>query len=354
MAIIWAPLVEMWLQIDKFPSQDENREFAALPEWNWTAKSVQEFPSGFEKYYNDHVGFRDRLVGTNAFLDVFILGNSPSEMVVIGKDGWLFYTGNSVLLDYQGRSIVPDSRWAGVVTTLEEQRDWLAERGCRMIVVIPPNKVAIYPEFLPITVQKGDSPKRIDQFLSYLNSTGSTLDVLYLRDDLLDAKKEGIAYYPPDTHWSSLGAWFGYKRIVSHLGLKPQPLSSFRWYTGTDDFHDLVNMLGLKGIWELEPATLLDKSFPRKATIEQVGGSQDPSKVDIHASIEDPDLPVAMVFGDSFFGALIPFLTEHFQRTTMIRGRFLDRELIEREKPDFVIVEIVERNASSLPIVWEP
>ena len=40
---------------------------------------------------------------------------------------------------------------------------------------------------------------------------------------------------------------------------------------------------------------------------------------------------------------LIPMLAENFSRIVFITGRNLDPALIEREKPDIVIEEMVER-----------
>jgi hypothetical protein len=42
--------------------------------------------------------------------------------------------------------------------------------------------------------------------------------------------------------------------------------------------------------------------------------------------------------------ALIPLLSENFSRAVYASTRELDRALIEREKPDIVIEELVERS----------
>ncbi len=41
---------------------------------------------------------------------------------------------------------------------------------------------------------------------------------------------------------------------------------------------------------------------------------------------------------------LIPLLSENFSRVVYVSSRQLDRALIEREKPDVVIEELVERS----------
>jgi len=57
-----------------------------------------------------------------------------------------------------------------------------------------------------------------------------------------------------------------------------------------------------------------------------------------------PDLPRAVILRDSMAIPLIPLLSENFSRVVYVSSRQLDRALIEREKPDIVIEELVERS----------
>ena len=67
--------------------------------------------------------------------------------------------------------------------------------------------------------------------------------------------------------------------------------------------------------------------------------------------MEDAKAPVAngkplkaVVFRDSFCGALIPFLSDHFYRSVYIWHYPLDKALVEAERPDVVILQMVERS----------
>ncbi|MEZ5406334.1 MAG: hypothetical protein R3F23_09310 [Verrucomicrobiia bacterium] len=59
--------------------------------------------------------------------------------------------------------------------------------------------------------------------------------------------------------------------------------------------------------------------------------------------IDDPTLPKALVHRDSFFNALIPFTSELFQTSTYIWDYKLNTKIVDKEKPDIVILEMVER-----------
>jgi len=62
---------------------------------------------------------------------------------------------------------------------------------------------------------------------------------------------------------------------------------------------------------------------------------------------DKPGLPRAVMLRDSMAIALIPLLSENFSRIVYVSSRTLDRDLIEREKPDIVIEELVERSLNA-------
>jgi hypothetical protein len=57
-----------------------------------------------------------------------------------------------------------------------------------------------------------------------------------------------------------------------------------------------------------------------------------------------PGLPRAVILRDSMAIPLIPMLSENFSRVVYVITREFDGALIEREKPDIVIEEFVERS----------
>src|SRR6185503_13460476 len=52
----------------------------------------------------------------------------------------------------------------------------------------------------------------------------------------------------------------------------------------------------------------------------------------------------AVVFRDSFASRLVPFLSEHFSRAVYVWQNDFDANLVEQERPDVVIQEIVGRH----------
>ena len=60
--------------------------------------------------------------------------------------------------------------------------------------------------------------------------------------------------------------------------------------------------------------------------------------------IDDPSLPRAVIFRDSFVSRLVPFLSEHFSRAVYLWQNDFDAAAVEHEHPDVVIQEIVGRH----------
>jgi hypothetical protein len=231
------------------------------------------------------------------------------------------------------------------------RHDWLAERGIRYLVVIPPNKETIYPEFMPRFATRVGGPSRLDQLLAYLGKHHRDVSVIDLREPLLRAKEHEPLYYRTDTHWNSRAGYLAYARIMEALSawfptLEPRPRSAFEPRSRECQGLDLATLIGMTDRFtdtadELvarEPATA--RNAPASCRM--------PSKFpDFQAPFamerDDPRLPRAVMFRDSFSGALIPLLSEHFRRIVYAWKYTLDRELVEREHPDVVMQELVER-----------
>ena len=53
----------------------------------------RDFIAGIENYFNDHFGFRKRLVRLNHHWKEQLFRTGGSSDAIVGRDGWLFYRG---------------------------------------------------------------------------------------------------------------------------------------------------------------------------------------------------------------------------------------------------------------------
>jgi alginate O-acetyltransferase complex protein AlgJ len=246
---ITLPLIGMVAGLDAKHTLEENRWLASPPEVRWSWGSLAQFPARAEAYFNDHFGFRTRLIQWLNYAKVAGLGVSPTPRVILGENGWLYY-GAVELPYYRALTPLTEAELRSWQALLEDRRDWLAARGIKYLVVFAPNKSTIYPENMPRAYNRLDRLSRLDQLIAHLRSH-TTLSVVDLRPALLEAKRREQVYYRTDTHWNNRGAYVGYAAIMESLsrwypGLKPLPRSAFPDSHRKEPGRDLALLLNLR------------------------------------------------------------------------------------------------------------
>ena len=107
---------------------------------------------------------------------------------------------------------------------------------------------------------------------------------------------------------------------------------------------DLAGMMGLTRVLREVNLTLVPKRTRRARVLEPAGGGPTDEVGLLVTGIDDPSLPRAVIFRDSFTSALVPFLSEHFSRAVYLWQNDFDADVVTREHPDVVIQEIVGRH----------
>lgn len=317
---------------------------------------IQNFIKSLENYYNDNFGFRAFFIYLNNLYKVKVLSVSPKEAVVIGKNNWLYFAGDCNIDYYANtKQFTPEelNYWQ---FALEAKRRWLAKRGIYHLVVFAPNKESVYPEFLPASVRRKrlTETSLLDQLLKHL-SANSKLNVLDLRTPLRALKNRAPfpLYHRTDTHWNQFGAYASYYEIMRCLNkdfplLEPSLLSDFDVTQKEDKGGDLAGMLALSNYFKEVTPEFVSRSPARAQKVDIGYNVNEAWKAEVFES-PNPGLPRAIMIHDSFGGMLRPFLSEHFKKIVYLRvagikySMYFETEVIDRERPDIVIEEIVER-----------
>ena len=92
---ITLPLAGLLFGLDSSFVLEENRSPAPRPALEMTRAALVEFPSKFEAFFNDHFGFRKRLIHCLSLAKVACLGVSSSPNVIVGGGGWLYFGGHA-------------------------------------------------------------------------------------------------------------------------------------------------------------------------------------------------------------------------------------------------------------------
>jgi alginate O-acetyltransferase complex protein AlgJ len=343
MALLWLPGLDTFFHIDWTPPRSENRAMAAYPKLQPGWHGLQVYLAGLEAYFNDHFGFRKCLVMWNNKLRWSLFKDRTTRAVLAGKDGWLFFTEARMIDHYSGQLQFTQEQLHDWQALLEKRRDWLARRGIAYLFVVAPDKQTIYPEALPSWVTKVRPQTKLDQFYDYMRAH-STVPVLDLREVVRAAKKTCPTYFQTDTHWNFFGGFVAYQELMRTLakqrpGLEPVPFSSFTLTNQLVPGMDLATILGLS-MAESNAYFLLPKPGLPKFT-EKMARPEHPKDPKFTNNFQAKGR--AIFFHDSFTLTWVEFLAYNFNQVTYLWQYDLDSAWIERDKPDIVVSEMVER-----------
>ena len=349
--MLWLPALDSLFHLDHAPTPNEKRLPNAFPKWTEPGGSTKAYLAGLEAWFNDHFGFRKRLIRLHHKWKRDIFKESSFSDVIVGRDGWLFYGGGRMIDNHRGTSLFTTNELRAWQELLESRRDWLAKRGIRYLFVVAPNKESIYPEQLPEWLVTPGPIRKLDQFTAHMRAH-STVEVLDLRPALIEAKGAGRAYLLTDSHWNALGAFAGYQAIMRAVGrqlpgVEPLPLESFEQTPGDGDGGDLANMLGQERTMKERGIIRLVPTPPLQFVEVQDDNAIDPKlftreRRPRHTERSGQRHRIVL-FRDSFASALQKYLGFHFARALYIWQQHWNASAIERERPGIVVDEMLER-----------
>ncbi len=342
----------------------ENRTKATKPEFKDTL--IEKYVKEYDDYYTDNFNLRENFIKfLNQFeYSAFGVSAVPKE-VLVGKDGW-FYERKSEA-NYKGINIFTEDEMARIKKELAARTKWAANRGIKYYVAVVPNKMDVYPEFLPARVIKVSDKTRYDQIVGL--SDDATINIIDIRKNLLLHKKDGkYLFQHTDDHWNELGAFYGYEQIMNRLSkdfpeLKPMPLSDFNM----NIIERYGNMAGM-----IDEEKNYPEQFIELTAKGQVYGYEGPkSGYKTSPRISDAEFEYVrlndngkklklLVIRDSFTLLMIKWFQEHFKKSVFIHDEWRYRmreDIILKEKPDIVINVILETELHRLlefPFLLDP
>ena len=343
----YLPLSKTLITPTQSISETEKRKLAPPPKLEMKLENLKSFPRQFENYYKDHFGFRSFLIFCNSYICHQWLGVSPVPSILIGKEGWLFWNRNRLNEDFRGVNPMTSwelEQWKNV---LEDRAEWLAREGIPYLFFISPEKQTIYPEFLPDHLQQRKGMTRLTQLEDYLKQN-STIRLPDLKTPLRLEKEKHVVYYKTDTHWNFRGGLTAYQTLMEPISvwfpdITARPKSFFTERMSADHIGgDLALSMELQGVLRedrpvFQPEYLCAKRWAYETPLAPRG---------IYAMGCKTETRKAVVFRDSYFNFILPFLSEHFREVIYVWDQYnheLCKQLIRDVQPDVVIEEMLER-----------
>lgn len=318
--VIWLPFFQMELKIFPSLNNTEKRTLRTFPKTH----SVGKWINDFDGYFNDNFGFRNVMTMAHSFISVKIFGVSAVLIVLIGKDGWLFYKSEATgdgpgINDYQGLTPFTETELKGVKSNIENIKEQLAYKNIMLLILVAPNKSTIYSQYLPNSIKKVNNITRFDQLANYSIDT---------RNLLKNPPLSYPTYYKTDTHWNNYGAFLVSQVLVGEIKKFYPEVESLNF----SDYS--VNVI--KNFGDGDIATMLNLNGQFRDEIINIV----PNKVYFHKT------PKILFFGDSYSPSVKKILDDRFTDIVLagLGPSYKFRmDLVDQEKPDIVIWEVAER-----------
>jgi len=343
----------------------ENRILAPFPKFPEERSGFEDFTSAMDRYLDDHFGFRNVLALLELRWSTLVAKKPVVQSVLFGRNGWLFYADDDAMTQYRNLLPLMKEQSIDLVKKIREQHEFCRNKGIRYLLLVAPNKISIYPEHKPSWLTAREAPNLMDQLVTSLRNE-TDVPVVDLRRVMLEFKQESVygkdypLYWKTDTHWTRMGAFLACKGTIDTLRkwfpkVPEINYSNVKTKIGFRNGGDLAKMVGMdQNVVEVSPVLNPKQSAAAKEieipmsykSLYALKGDSDPRF--LIAESWNRELPKAVMFRDSFGNALTSLLSEHFSRI-VYRWHFLktfhfDIDLIDRESPDVVIYQVVERS----------
>lgn len=203
------------IDLKKF-KQIEKRNPTPVPEWWWPADSVERYFMGLDAHINDYFALRKVMVDAYSAI-LYTVGSSANPgRIIVGSDDYLFL-GNSFhqIVDHtEGNLLFSDDELNQWVNKFKYRKEYLAQLEIPFYMVAVPSKHVMYPEALPAYVVPS-----ITRNITQIMDDDHDLNLIYLKDTLDKAKEtwNELLYNKTDSHWSEIGAYISYLRIINWL-----------------------------------------------------------------------------------------------------------------------------------------
>ncbi|MGB7759997.1 MAG: hypothetical protein WBL61_09220 [Bryobacteraceae bacterium] len=263
-----------------------------------------------------------------------------ADSVAIGRDGWLFHRDNFAFEQMSAVKRLGEPEIAAWRDLLTDCDCWLRGRNSEFFFLIAPEKHAVYYDYLPPGSIVSD--QRPASVLVRALSDYPRIRPRYPVEELRAGRASRDTYHAVGTHWNYSGGFIAYRELASEIvkRVRIPVLDTGDLTFGLSQPH--AADLGVRLDPEMTAPEHEVHATPAKSRRVFESRKYARGHVAIYEHL-DRRLPKAVVFRDSSSSWLLPLLSESFSRIVAVSSPHVYRELVESEKPDVVIPEIIER-----------
>ena len=326
----------------------EKRELAEWPQLTVDGSPNWSFLSQAGAWFEDRFAFRTQLVDADATIKEHLFATSSTTNVVVGKNGWLYYTGT--LDDYQRVNQMSDHELLNAVVNLSLMQEYVESQGKTFTFTICPNKASLYPQNMPYYLLKGAGQSNLERIEPLLEAYD--INYVNMSDALLAQDK--VLYYARDSHWNNEGALVGYNALMDAIGREHETYASEEPTMDDEHIGDVEGML--------HPDSAAVEVGPLWHSSRHFTYANDTSSVEdafiITQSQVEGTTGTLMMYRDSFGNALLPYFATAYRTGVFTKRVPYDMGEAALKGVDDVVVERVERHiqffASNPPYMPAP
>ncbi|MBR6898031.1 MAG: hypothetical protein IKN24_07650 [Lachnospiraceae bacterium] len=328
-------------------SDRERRSLAQFPSAENGAVLDGRFEEGFEEYAKDQV------VGRDALMSAYCAVKSATFN---RENGGVYRCADGYLMDMPK---VPGEGLPSAYSALLRACDIWQD----ITLLAVPAAADVCSDLLPGYAREG-TRERLEAFSELTDKLPSSVNVCDVRDALLKAYEGGTqVYYRTDHHWTSAGAYEAYKELMKLWGMEAKEYKLLPVCGGFGGTLAAKYGAALKTdtidipVPDRMPMILVRISGQTGYTttiydMDAVDGP-DPYTVFMGGNYGEVTIKTShkgagklLVFKDSYFNALLPYLLDDFEEITFIDPRFYDGDatLLASQYRDRKVLVCYSRN----------
>ena len=321
-ALILILSVLFWAIPDRAFSETENKDLAQIPAFTWDGLIDGSYTADIADYMADQFPGRDFFIRVKAAAEM-LLGKMSNNGVILGEGGTLIPRSETINRENLTKNL----------SAIDALAEWCENRNIPTTVAVTGRSADVLHHTLPDFYGSAYS----DALWEALSGEAHALDrpILPLRDPLHERAKAGeYVYYRTDHHWTTLGAYYGTKEILTEMGETIAPIESYTREVVSDAFFGTT--WSTSGMSWIAPDTMeyfrfagdtdftttivddgtsftgfYDRSYlARKDKYSSfIGGNN--ALVTVRKN-GDADRPTLLLVKDSFGHSAVPFLAQHY------------------------------------------
>jgi len=326
-------------------SEQENRILATRPAISTMSHSPSDFIEQFDDWFSDNVGFRESLISMYRMIEEAgnpIQYTDGQYTYLIGENGHRYFAHTDGLLisKFQGKQFLSDDQLHGLSKGMKKIEQELEERNIPLIVMIPPDKESVYPEYYPKEIIRGPEPDQLEIITEHLNENINAT-VYNCRQRLVDEKENYLPYNKAVgdlSHYNKIGGFFEYIELMEQINIyfpdiKPYTIEDVNITYDEDNIPSVL-------LKQETTCKKLESNFFDGVEMVRPFGNRNKAFEN-----SDQTLPTILFICDSYAGIFADYVVPHFSKTILLHNENVEHleEYLDSYKPDIVVFESAER-----------